>query len=89
MSSQILREAFLKEISVLNSADAALAWACQSLAAKNTLSVQDASIIDAAVRDRIRVLEPELLLSEPAQPETKQAATEIKSEAEEAEPARI
>jgi len=89
MSSQILREAFLKEISVLNSADAALAWACQSLAAKNTLSVQDASIIDAAFRDRIRVLEPELLLSEPAQPETKQAATEIKSEAEEAEPARI
>jgi hypothetical protein len=87
-ASQVLREVFLKEISVLNSADAALAWACQSLAAKNTLSVQDASIIDAAFRDRIRMLEPELLLSEPAQPETKQAATEIKNEAEEAEPAR-
>jgi hypothetical protein len=87
-ASQVLREVFLKEISVLNSADAALAWACQSLAAKNTLSVQDASIIDAAFRDRIRMLEPELLLSEPAQPETMQAATEIKNEAEEAEPAR-
>src|SRR5262249_32489695 len=87
-ASQVLREVFLKEISVLNSADAALAWACQSLTAKNTLSVQDASIIDAAFRDRIRELEPELLLSEPAQPETKQAATEIRNEAQEAEPAR-
>jgi hypothetical protein len=37
-----LREVFLKEIAVLNSADAALAWACQSLAAKNTLTVEDA-----------------------------------------------
>jgi hypothetical protein len=87
-ASQVLREVFLKEISVLNSADAALAWACQSLAAKNTLTVRDASIIDAAFRDRIRVLEPELLLSEPAQPETKLAEIEIKNEAEEAEPAR-
>jgi ERF superfamily len=75
-ASRVLREVFLKEIAVLNSADAALAWACQSLAAKNTLAVEDASIIDAAFRERIQVLEPELLLSGPVLPETRQVSIE-------------
>jgi hypothetical protein len=75
-ASRVLREVFLKEIAILNSGDAALAWACQSLAAKNTLTVEDASVVDAAFRDRIRVLEPELLLSGPVLPETQQVSTE-------------
>jgi hypothetical protein len=75
-ASRVLREVFLKEIAVLNSADAALAWACQSLAAKNTLRVEDSSIIDAAFRERIQVLEPELLLSGPVLPETRQVSIE-------------
>ena len=62
-ASRVLREVFLKEIAILNSADAALAWACKTLATKNTLTFEDASIVDAAFRDRIQVLEPELLLS--------------------------
>jgi hypothetical protein len=75
-ASGVLREALLKDIAVLNSADAALAWACQSLAAKNTLPAEDASVVDAAFRDRIQVLEPELFLSEPVLPKTQQISTE-------------
>jgi hypothetical protein len=75
-ASRVLREAFLKDIAVLNSADAALAWACHSLAAKNTLTAEDASIVDATFRERIQVLEPELLLSEPVLPETQQVSSE-------------
>jgi hypothetical protein len=75
-ASRVLREVFLKEIAVLKSADAALAWACQSLAAKNTLTLEDASVVDAAFRDRIRVLELELLLPEPVLPKTHQVSTE-------------
>jgi hypothetical protein len=61
---------------MLNSADAALGRACQSLAAKNTLLAEDASVVDAALRDRIQVLEPELVLSEPVLPKTQQISTE-------------
>ena len=81
-ASRVLREVFLKEIAILNSADAALAWACKTLAAKNTLTFEDASIVDAAFRDRIQVLEPELLLSKSMEPETRQSSTEIKNGAE-------
>ena len=88
-ASGVLREVFLKEISVINSADAALAWACQSLAAKNTLMAEDASVVDAAFRDRIQVLEPELLPSEPMEPATRQSSTEIKNGAEATDAARL
>src|SRR5262249_39597280 len=65
-----------------NSANMALAWACKTLAAKNTLAVEDASKVDAAFRDRIQVLEPELLRCEPMEPEARQSSTEIKHGAE-------
>jgi hypothetical protein len=80
--SGVLRELFLKEISFLNSADEALAWACQSLAAKNTLTNEDASIIDIAFRERIQVLEPELLIPETPRLETAQACTPAKNHTE-------
>jgi ERF superfamily len=83
-ASRVLRDVFLKEIPGLRSADAALAWACQSLSAKNTLTADDAAIIDAAFRDRIQVLEPELSGSEEAPGETPQVSTAI---AENAKPA--
>ena len=81
-ASRALRELFLKDISFLNSADEALAWACQSLAAKNTLTNEDASIIDAAFRERIQVFEPELLLPETPRPATVQACTPVKNQTE-------
>ena len=88
-ASRVLREVFLKEIAILNSADAALAWACKTLATKNTLTSEDASIVDAAFRDHIQVLEPELLLSESMEPETRQSSTEIKNGAEATDTARL
>jgi hypothetical protein len=88
-ASGVLREVFLKEIAILNSADVALAWACKTLAAKNALTFEDASIVDDAFRDRIQVLEPELRLSEPMEPETRQSSTEIKSGAEATETVRL
>jgi ERF superfamily len=88
-ASRVLREVLLKEIAILNSADAALAWACKTLAAKNTLTFEDASIVDAAFRDRIQVLEPELLRSESMEPETRQSSTEIKNGAEATDSARL
>jgi hypothetical protein len=81
-ASRVLRDVFLKEIAIFNSADMALAWACKTLAAKNTLTVEDASQVEAAFRDRIQVLEPELLRSEPMEPGAKQSLTEIKNGAE-------
>jgi hypothetical protein len=81
-ASRVLRDVFLKEIAILSSADMALAWACKTLAAKNALTVEDASKVDAAFRERIQALEPELLRSEPMEPEAKQSLTEIKNGAE-------
>jgi hypothetical protein len=79
-ASAALREVFLKEISVLNSADEALAWACQSLAAKSTLTVEDASLIDAAFRGRIQALEPELFTPEHLPLKTLQSSDTTKSQ---------
>ena len=47
------------QIAVLDAAEAAIEWAGQNLGAKNTLSAEDASIVEEAFRDRMRVLEPE------------------------------
>jgi hypothetical protein len=84
-ASAVLREVFLKEISGLNSADEALAWACQSLAAKSTLTVEDASVIDAAFRGRIQALEPQLFTPEQPPLKTLQSSDTTKSQDETAE----
>jgi len=86
-ASRVLREVFLKEIAILNSADMALAWACQTLAAKNTLTFEDASLVDASFRDRIQVLEPELYLTEP-EPTTEQASAKIEDKTQVTDTAR-
>ena len=51
---------------MLDAADAAIEWAGQNLGAKNTLTAEDASIVEAAFRDRMRVLEPEAYPPTPA-----------------------
>jgi len=48
------------EIAVLGSAEAAIEWAGRSLGAKNTLTAEDARAVEAAFRDRMQVLEPEV-----------------------------
>jgi hypothetical protein len=49
----------MNEIAVLDAVDAAIEWAGQNLGAKNTLTAGDVSIVEAAFRDRMRVLEPD------------------------------
>jgi hypothetical protein len=55
-----LRERFVNEIAALDAVEPALEWAGQNVATKNTLTAEDASIVEAAFRERMQVLEPEV-----------------------------
>ena len=59
----------MNQIAVLDAADAAVEWAGRNLGAKNTLTAEDASIVEAAFRDRMQVLEPEAYPPNPASSE--------------------
>jgi ERF superfamily len=59
--SRAVRDELVKQIAVLDAAEAAIQWASESLSIKNTLSAEDASIVEAAFRERMRALEPETL----------------------------
>ena len=56
----------MNQIAVLDAADAAIEWAGRSLGAKNTLTAEDASIVEAAFRGRMQVLQPEAYPAKPA-----------------------
>ena len=58
-TSRTVRDKLVNQVAMLEAADAAIEWAGQSLGAKNTLTAEDASIVEAAFRDRMQVLEPE------------------------------
>ena len=66
----------MNQIAVLDAADAAIEWAGRSLGAKNTLTAEDASIVEAAFRDRMQVLEPEAYPPNPASLELSTPAAE-------------
>jgi hypothetical protein len=68
-TSRTVRDKLVNQVAVLEAADAAIEWAGQSLGAKNTLTAEDASIVEAAFRDRMRILEPEAYPPTPAPPE--------------------
>jgi len=53
-----VRDRLVNEIAALHAAETATEWAGQSLGAKNTLTAEDAAIVEAAFRTRMRVLEP-------------------------------
>jgi hypothetical protein len=57
--SRTLRDALVKQIATLDTATAGIQWASRNLGAKNTLSADDASIVETAFRERMRALEPE------------------------------
>ena len=65
-ASRAARDELVNEIAVLGTADAAIAWAGQNIGAKNTLTAEDASMVEAAFRDRMRVLEPDAYPPSPA-----------------------
>ena len=49
-ASRVVRDELVNQIAVLDAADAALEWAARSLGAKNTLTAEDSSIVEAAFR---------------------------------------
>jgi ERF superfamily len=65
-ASEALRDKLVNQIMVLDTADAAIEWAGRSVGAKNTLTVEDASLVETAFRDRMRALEPEAYQPNPA-----------------------
>jgi ERF superfamily len=67
-TSKAVCDKLVSQITALNLADAAVEWAGQNLGAKNTLTAEDASIVEAAFRDRMQVLQPEAFLN-PMPPE--------------------
>jgi hypothetical protein len=63
--SRTLRDALVKQIATLDTATAGIQWASQNLGTKNTLSADDASIVETAFRERMRSLEHEIFPSTP------------------------
>ena len=55
----------MKEIAALNATDAAIEWAGRSVGAKNILTTEDASLVETAFRNRMRVLELEAYPPDP------------------------
>jgi hypothetical protein len=59
-ASGTVRDKLGEEIAALDCVEAAVEWAGRSLGAKNTLTGEDAVIVEAAFRERMQVLEPEI-----------------------------
>jgi hypothetical protein len=75
-ASGTTRERLVNEIAALDAVETAIEWACPNLGAKNTLTAEDASIVEAAFRGRMRVLEPEVYLENPTPPEAPPVSAE-------------
>ncbi len=56
-ASAAMRDRLAAEIANLSSVDVAVEWARGSIAAKNTLTAEDAGTVETAFRDRMQVLE--------------------------------
>jgi hypothetical protein len=59
VESSTVTDKLVREISALESADAALAWAIRRIRVKRLLAAADASLVERAFQDRIRVLAPD------------------------------
>jgi ERF superfamily len=59
-ASRVVRDELVNQVAVLDAADGALEWAARSVGAKNTLTAEDSSIVEAAFRNRMQVLQPEV-----------------------------
>jgi hypothetical protein len=57
-ASAAMRDRLAAEIAGLGSIDVAVEWARGSIAAKNTLTDEDASAVETAFRDRMQMLQP-------------------------------
>ena len=59
-ASGTVRDRLCEEAAALDSVETAVEWAGRSLGAKNTLTAEDAAVIETAFRDRMQVLQPEV-----------------------------
>jgi ERF superfamily len=59
VASGPVRDRLVNEIAALDALETANEWAGQNFGAKNTLTAEDASTVEAAFRDRMQVLQPE------------------------------
>jgi hypothetical protein len=59
-ASRRVRDGLGEEIAALEGVEAAVEWAACSLGAKNALTGEDAAIVEAAFRERMQVLQPEV-----------------------------
>jgi len=59
------RDMLAAEVATLNSVDVAIEWARGNIAAKNTLTTEDAGAVEAAFRDRMQLLEFPAPIPEP------------------------
>ena len=64
--SGAMRDRLIEEISALQSAEIALAWAIRRIELKNSLTAEDAAAVDAAFRDKIPVFDPEVRMDAPS-----------------------
>jgi hypothetical protein len=59
-ASRTIREKLSKEAAALDGVDTAIEWAGRSLEAKNHLTSEDAAAVEAAFRERMQVLQPDI-----------------------------
>jgi ERF superfamily len=64
-ASRAVRDRLVSDIAGIDLAEPAIEWARQNLGAKNTLTAQDACIVEATFRDRMQVLLPDAYPSAP------------------------
>jgi len=57
--SAVLRDQLMAEIAALAPAEGALDWVGARMAAKNSLTVEDARIVETAFRERMEILDPD------------------------------
>jgi hypothetical protein len=81
-----LRDKLLNEIAVLDATDAAIEWAGRSVGAKNILTTEDASLVETAFRNRMRVLELEAYPPDPMASELPTPPSEIAPQPESTAP---
>jgi hypothetical protein len=81
-----LRDKLLTEVENITSADLAVAWAQQALAAKNTLTESDAQLVEAAFEARLSQLRSAGPSAEPDQPSSALPSEQIAVAAEAGQP---
>jgi ERF superfamily len=85
-ASAAMRDRLVTEIGALEAVDVAIEWASQNLGAKNTLTAEDAAVVDAAFQECMKLLQPEAYMPSSAQLAESVLLTEAISQGEARDP---